>query len=72
MNKKNVAEWISIILCLFPSPFVIMFLLSCVAVMREDGHISTFWAIVICAVIGLAALLFTSWVLGKLIYFIIK
>ncbi len=72
MSKNSVAEWISIILCLLPSPFVIMFLLILAGDMRQTWGISMALAIIICVVIGLIALLFTSWILQKLIYFIIK
>jgi len=72
MSKNSVAEWISIILCLLPSPFVIMFLLILAGDMRQTWGISIALAIIICVVIGLIALLFTSWILQKLIYFIIK
>ena len=71
MTKKGVAEWVSVILCLLPSPFVIMFLLI-VAEIREAWHITNFLAVILCAIVGLIALLVTSWVLGKLVYFIIK
>ena len=67
MTKKGVAEWVSVILCLLPSPFVIMFLLIVAGEIREAWHITN-----LCAIVGLIALLFTSWVLGKLVYFIIK
>lgn len=72
MTKKGVAEWVSIILCLLPSPFVIMFLLIVAGEIREAWHITNFLAVTLCAIVGLIALLFTSWVLGKLVYFIIK
>ena len=70
MTKKGVAEWVSIILCLLPSPFVIMFLLIVAGEIREAWHITNFLAVTLCAIVGLIALLFTSWVLGKLVYFI--
>ena len=72
MTKKGVAEWVSVILCLLPSPFVIMFLLIVAGEIREAWHITNFLAVILCAIVGLIALLFTSWVLGKLVYFIIK
>ena len=72
MTKKGIAEWVSIILCLLPSPFVIMFLLIVAGEIREAWHITNFLAVTLCAIVGLIALLFTSWVLGKLVYFIIK
>lgn len=40
MTKKGVAEWVSIILCLLPSPFVIMFLLIVAGEIREAWHIT--------------------------------
>ncbi|MEL5894516.1 hypothetical protein AAE250_13600 [Bacteroides sp. GD17] len=72
ISKKSVAEWSSIILCLLPSPFAIMLLLIVAGEMRDSWHITNFLAIMICAIIGLIALLFASWILGKFIYFIIK
>ncbi len=72
MTKKDVAEWISIILCLLPSPLVIMFLLIVAGAIREAWHITNFLAITLCTIVGLIALLITSWVLSKLVYFIIK
>lgn len=72
MSKKTVAEWISIILCLLPSPFVIMVLLTLSGQMRDTWHISLALAITIYAIIGLIALFTTSWLLGKLVYFIIR
>ena len=72
MTKKGVAEWVSVILCLLPSPFVIMFLLIVAGEIREAWHITNFLAVILCAIVGLIALLVTSWVLGKLVYFIIK
>ena len=72
MTKKGVAEWGSIILCLLPSPFVIMFHLIVAGEIREAWHITNFLAVTLCVIVGLIALLFTSWVLGKLVYFIIK
>ena len=72
MTKKGVAEWVSIILCLLPSPFVIMFLLIVAGEIREAWHITNFLAVTLCAIVGLIALLFTSWVLGKLVYFMSK
>lgn len=72
MNKKTVAEWVSIILCLLPSPFIIMVLLIVSGQMHDNYQISLAWAITICGIIGLIALFFTSWVLGKLVYFIIR
>lgn len=72
MSKKTVAEWISIILCLLPSPFFIMVLLTLSGQMRDTWHISLALAITIYAIIGLIALFTTSWLLGKLVYFIIR
>lgn len=72
MSKKTVAEWISIILCLLPSPFVIMVLLTLSGKMRDTWHISLALAITIYTIIGLIALFATSWLLGKLVYFIIR
>lgn len=72
MSKKTVAEWISIILCLLSSPFVIMVLLTLSGQMRDTWHISLALAITIYAIIGLIALFTTSWLLGKLVYFIIR
>lgn len=72
MSKKTVAEWISIILCLLPSSFVIMVLLTLSGQMRDTWHISLALAITIYAIIGLIALFTTSWLLGKLVYFIIR
>lgn len=72
MSKKTVAEWISIILCLLPSPFVIMVLLTLSGQMRDTWHISLALAITIYTIIGLIALFTTSWLLGKLVYFIIR
>ena len=66
MTKKGVAEWVSIILCLLPSPFVIMFLLIVAGEIREAWHITNFLAVTLCAIVGLIALLFTSWVLNKI------
>lgn len=51
MSKKTVAEWISIILCLLPSPFVIMVLLTLSGQMRDTWHISLALAITIYAII---------------------
>ena len=70
-------EWILAIIgyilgWLLPSPFVIMFLLIVAGEIREAWHITNFLAVTLCAIVGLIALLFTSWVLGKLVYFIIK
>lgn len=72
MTKKNVAEWVSIILCLLPSPMVIMFLLILVGIMSDTWGISTFLAVVICVVAGFIVLYCTAWLLKHLIYFIIK
>lgn len=72
MTKKSVAEWASVVICLLPSPLVIMFLLCVAGEIRIAWQISVFLAIILCAVVGLIALLFTSWLLSKLVYFIIK
>ena len=60
MTKKGVAEWVSIILCLLPSPFVIMFLLIVAGEIREAWHITKFLAVTLCAIVGLIALLFIA------------
>lgn len=72
MTKKSVAEWVAIAICLLPTPLVIMFLLCAAGEIRIAWQISAFLAIILCAVVGLIALLFTSWLLSKLVYFIIK
>lgn len=72
MSKNCVAEWISIILCLLPSPLFIMLLLMLAGDMRDTWQISNFLAITICGMLGLVALFVTSWMLQKLVYFIIR
>lgn len=52
-DDKGVAEWISIILCLLPSPLVIMFLLIVAGAIREAWHITNFLAITLCTIVGL-------------------
>jgi hypothetical protein len=72
MEKKSLSEWIAIIICLLPSPIVIMFLFTIVGVVGRHYQINLIWPLLGALVIGFVILRITIWLLSKLVYFIIK
>ncbi len=72
MEKKNIAEWISIILCLLPSPMVLMYILYIVGVWKEQYAVNVIWLFAACILIGGIAFYISYVIISKIIYFIIK
>ncbi len=67
-KRKNIAQWIAVIICLLPSPIILTVMMGIANAM----NMSFFVALLLLGIAGLIVLWLTCSVLYKIIYFIIK
>ncbi len=67
-KRKNIAQWIAVIICLLPSPIILTVMMG----VADAMNMSFFVALPLLGIAGLIVLWLTCSVLYKIIYFIIK
>jgi len=67
-KRKNVAQWIAVIICLLPSPAILTVMISIASAM----NMSFFFSLLLLGIAGIIALWLACLALYKIIYFIVK